>query len=356
MLVSLSIAGLQLTVQPSARASWNRSMLMSISTQCEGFNVAGEPGDLRVTLRDFVELEEIPIDERLTGTFSVRDGVFVDQARRFGWREAPEHIEFWHDAGLRLSIPYLLQLGLVRTGRSFVHSAAVAYRSRAFIFPAFGGVGKTLLVSQLLSKEGFRLLGDDLCVVSQDGLATSYARPFCLYEHHREALEPIFNRFGVDHVWPNLMGRVTRQLLNAAFIRAGIAVPHNRYRGIKGDYVLVSPIEIYGAEKICTEVLPIGAVVVLRRQPKFDRIRIEECTREEAARFASNVTLHEWKEELPAMLAGAAVNGRKPPHEATCEVLRSAFNSAQRTLTLTLPQKIDIAEYVSVVSDVMSTS
>lgn len=330
--------------------------MMSLSAQCEGFDDTGRPGDLRILLRDFAEVEQLPVDERVTGAFTVRDGIFMDQYRRFGWREAAGQIEFWHDAGLRLSIPYLLQIGLIRTGRSFVHSAAVAYGSKSFVFPAFGGVGKTLLVSQLVSKEGFRLLGDDLCIVTKDGLATSYARPFCLYEHHREALEPVFDRFGVNHAWPNIMGRVVRRVLDTANIQAGIRVPRNRYCGIKGDYVLVSPIEIYGVEKICTEALPIGAVVVLRRQPKLDRIRIEECSWEDAARFASNVTLHEWKSELPAMLAGAAVNGCASPHEATGEVLRGAFNSAQRTLVLSLPQKIDITEYVSAVTDIMCTA
>jgi hypothetical protein len=331
-------------------------MSMSLAAQCEGFDGPGEPGDLSITLRDFTELERLPVDERLTGAFTVRDGIFMDQSRRFGWREAEGRIEFWHDAGLRLSIPYLLQLGLVRTGRSFVHSAAVAYGSRSFVFPAFGGVGKTLLVSQLVSKEGFRLLGDDLCVVTQDGLATAYARPFCLYEHHREALEQVFEQFGVNHAWPNIMGRVVRRLLDTANIRAGVRVPHNRYRGIRGDYVLVSPIKIYGPEKICTEALPIGAVVLLRRQPKLDRIRIEECSWDDAARFASNVTLHEWKTELPSMLAGAAVSGRTSPHEATAQVINSAFRAAQRTLVLSLPQKIDVAEYIGAVTEIMRSS
>lgn len=331
-------------------------MLMSLAAQCEGFNVSEEPGNLRITLRDFAELERLPVDERMTGAFTVRDGIFMDQSRKFGWRESSDQIEFWHDAGLRLSIPYLLQLGLVRTGHSFVHSAAVAYGSKSFVFPAFGGVGKTLLVSQLVSKAGFRLLGDDLCVVTKDGLATSYARPFCLYEHHRAALESVFERFGVSHAWPNIMGRVVRRVLDRANIQAGIQVPRNRYRGIKGDYVLVSPIEIYGVEKICTEVLPIGAVVVLRRQPRLDRIRIEECSWEDAARFASNVTLHEWKAELPAILAGSAVNGYASPHEATGEIMRSAFKSAQKTLVLSLPEKINVSEYVSVVTDILCST
>jgi hypothetical protein len=331
-------------------------MLMSLAAQCEGFDGTDKPGDLGITIRDFAELEQLPVAERLTDAFTLRDRIFIDQVRRFGWREAPDQIEFWHDAGLRLSIPYLLQLGLTRSGRSFVHSAAVAYGSKSFVFPAFGGVGKTLLVSQLISKEGFRLLGDDLCVVTKDGLATSYARPFCLYEHHREALEPVFERFGVNHAWPNIMGRVVRRVLATANIQAGIQVPRNRYRGIKGDYVLVSPIKIYGVEKICTEALPIGAVVMLRRHPGLDRIRIEECSWEEVARFASNVTLHEWKAELPAMLAGSAVNGRTSPHEATSQVMRSAFRSAQKTLVLSLPQQIDVKEYVSAVSDIMCSA
>lgn len=328
-------------------------MLMSLAAQCEGFDGHSESDGFCIILRDFSELEQIPVDERLTGAFTVRDGIFVDQSRRFALREAPGQIEFWHDAGLRLSIPYLLQLGLIRTGRSFVHSAAVAYGSQSFVFPAFGGVGKTLLVSQLVSKEGFRLLGDDLCMVTQDGLATAYPRPFCLYEHHREALEPVFERFGVTHAWPNIVGRVVRRVIDAANIQAGIQVPRKRYRGIKGDYVLVSPIEIYGAEKICTEALPIGAVVVLRRIPKLERIRIDECSWEDASRFATNVTLHEWKTEIPAMLASAAVNSRLSAHEATSEIMRQAFHAAQRTLVLSLPQKIDVAEYVNVVTDIM---
>lgn len=353
MLVSISVAGVYLVAMRSSRPSWNRSMALFFATQCEGFSESPKIGDFHVVLRDFSELEDLNVDERLTREFVVSNGIFIDKKNAFAIKDEGDTLRLWHGGGFSISIPYLLQLAFIRINRSFIHSAAVSYGSKAFIFPAFGGVGKTLLVSQIVTQSGFQLLGDDLCVVRKDGAATAYARPFCLYEHHKEALGPVFRRFGINHFWPNLAGRALRKFRDFSYVHMGIDFPKNRYCGIRDDYVLASPISIYGPEKICTEFLPIGAVVLLRRRPQAKKITVEDCTPEEAAQFSVNVTLHEWKEELPPALAYSAVNNKTSAYDKSSMIVRDAFSAAEKTLVLSLPEEIDVKEYVSVVSDIL---
>ena len=295
-------------------------------------------------------------DERMAKGYRLDRGVFIDENRRYGLHDNDNTIEIWQDINSRLSIPYLLQLALLKSNRSFIHSAAVAFESKSFVFPAFGGIGKTLLVSQLLTHKEVRLLGDDLCIVNAGGSAAAYPRPLCLYEHHRDMLKPVFDRFGIEHTWPNFLGRAARRMRDISYTYTGLSFPYNRYHGIKGDYILISPITIYGWEKICVEELPIGAVIILRRRPNLKKIEISEYSRENAIRFSTNVTLHEWKSEAASMLVHSAVGSNLYSQESMEMIIRSAFELVPKILVMHLPEDIDVSEYIDLVIDIMKNT
>lgn len=78
----------------------------------------------------------------------------------------------------------LIQWHLAKRQRSFVHSAGVSINGCGVIFPGFGGVGKTLLVSRLRHRLDARFFGDDYVIVDSNGRMYSYPQDFSIYPRH----------------------------------------------------------------------------------------------------------------------------------------------------------------------------
>lgn len=73
---------------------------------------------------------------------------------------------------------------LLQRGVLFMHAAGVTYQDGAYLFPAFGGTGKTTLTLGLLG-EGMEVLGDDLVLVdTHTGTVRPYLRPLHLFAYN----------------------------------------------------------------------------------------------------------------------------------------------------------------------------
>ena len=66
--------------------------------------------------------------------------------------------------------------GFAGHGKTLVHSSTVEKDGKSFLFPAWGGVGKTSLMSYFLSA-GWNYLGDDIAVLSTDGRLHHFPLP-----------------------------------------------------------------------------------------------------------------------------------------------------------------------------------
>src|SRR5690606_11204445 len=77
------------------------------------------------------------------------------------------------------------QLALLRAGAALVHCAAVEKDGRAILFPSWGGVGKTALVTEFVRSMGYKLLGDDLAIVDSVGTCFGLPKAMVLYAYHR---------------------------------------------------------------------------------------------------------------------------------------------------------------------------
>lgn len=70
----------------------------------------------------------------------------------------------------------------------FMHAAGAAEDGAAYVFPAFGGTGKTTLTLGLLG-EGMQVLGDDLLLVDTNtGTVSPYLRPLHLFAYNVKTL------------------------------------------------------------------------------------------------------------------------------------------------------------------------
>lgn len=63
--------------------------------------------------------------------------------------------------------------------RLFVHAGVVAWRGRAILLPGYSGVGKSMLVRELICA-GAVYLSDEFAVLDLDGLVHPFARPLSL--------------------------------------------------------------------------------------------------------------------------------------------------------------------------------
>jgi hypothetical protein len=99
-----------------------------------------------------------------------------------------------------------LQLCALRAGHTFVHAAGVEKDSRAILFPSWGRVGKTALVAHFVQKLGWKLLGDDLVLLSADGTSHGFPRPMVLYPYHKSVFQEVFRK-GRGPVAPSIINR-----------------------------------------------------------------------------------------------------------------------------------------------------
>jgi hypothetical protein len=78
----------------------------------------------------------------------------------------------------------LLHIELLQKGAAFIHASAIEKDDKAYVFPAWGGAGKTSTILQLLKEEDYRFLGDDLSIISQDGLCYLNPKHIHIYPYN----------------------------------------------------------------------------------------------------------------------------------------------------------------------------
>jgi hypothetical protein len=77
----------------------------------------------------------------------------------------------------------IMYLKLLQQNVLFMHSAGVSDGTSGFVFPAYGGTGKTTLTLGLMA-EGMALLGDDLLLVDPESRTfPPYLRPLPIYSY-----------------------------------------------------------------------------------------------------------------------------------------------------------------------------
>jgi hypothetical protein len=96
-------------------------------------------------------------------------------------------------------IEVLLWLQLLKKGLTFVHAAGLKFKEKAVIFPAWPEVGKTSLTVALLKRcHNWSFLGDDMIILSRQGVVYPYPRPFAVYSYHIPVFSDYFRRHTIE--------------------------------------------------------------------------------------------------------------------------------------------------------------
>ena len=133
-------------------------------------------------------------------------------------RQKAENFIYW------IFVPYL-QYKLLDIGKAFLHSAAITKNNETILFVANPNVGKTSISLKFVLNDDYKLLSDDLPIISSSSNVYSYHRPLAVYPFHfkyseflrKQTLkESSFLNILHWHFWKILLGqeRVLRRLPN----------------------------------------------------------------------------------------------------------------------------------------------
>ncbi len=191
----------------------------------------------------------------------------------------------------------MLQIMLLKNGYSFIHAAGVSKDNRAIVLPSWGGVGKTACVSKLV-RAGYKLLGDDLNIITAEGKIYGFPKKFVLYFYHKNLFPEVFNKKApkcnavLNKFYSNIIPMVKRALRAFPAVLAF-------FRKHNPQSMKVSPAEIFGEESLEKQSEIKQAIWIERTKNKNNFNKLENI---KLAQKALSVTINEIFNESISMI------------------------------------------------------
>lgn len=143
-----------------------------------------------------------------------------------------------------------LQLTFLMANMACIHCATIEKGGKAVIFPSWGGVGKTALLTAFVKSMDWQLLGDDLVVLSPDGVCYGFPRPMVLYPYHKEVFPEVFSS-GRGPVAPTIMNRwLTKMAIQVKPLLRTFPNALQFARKHNPQAVRINPSEVFGIDKL----------------------------------------------------------------------------------------------------------
>lgn len=241
-----------------------------------------------------------------------------------------------------------LQLLLLKQGLTFVHGAGIELNGKGIIFPAFGGVGKTILIAGLRKLNSFKFFGDDYVIVDKKGNMFSYPSDFSVYDYHLDFFTELKNTsFNYYLRRRKLFGGYyeTKRTINFIAKRLELSsVPV--LKGWHANYIKVPTANLIKPQKI-GEKTKLFASVFLERY-NGEKIRSMEISLGEIIRVVSGILNLEFKDAFSYLYVLAAVGYFDMADFQTQqkEILQKTFSNI-KLYRIYIPQNIKIEEYLN---------
>lgn len=87
------------------------------------------------------------------------------------------------------------QLRLLEIGASYIHASGVANKDRAVLISAAGGIGKTTVMLDLVLRQGWRYLSDDLAIIGKNGETYLSPKRMQIYAYNLKGRSLLARRF-----------------------------------------------------------------------------------------------------------------------------------------------------------------
>ena len=186
-------------------------------------------------------------------------------------------------------IMMILEYCLLKNGATFIHSAGVAKDGKAYVFPSWGGVGKTASVAKLIRENDYKLLGDDLVILDKEGNVYAFPKKFVLYAYHKNLFKDNMKdkkliKGRLSNLVSHFIPAIKSILRHFPFVMAW-ARRHNP------QSKRVSPYEIFGSESIEIKAKLRGFTWLERT--KIDKTKTVSIDSYNLSARALMITLHE---------------------------------------------------------------
>ncbi|KAA0231875.1 hypothetical protein EDS67_00310 [candidate division KSB1 bacterium] len=134
-------------------------------------------------------------------TFHLVKGIpgkcLIDNNARLAFVKQKQGYTIYTDRGVLINL--FIQFFLIEQGISLIHAAAIADRYGCVtLLPGAGGVGKTALLGYMVKEHNYRLLGDDIIGLNDQGYCLAFPRSFVLKEYHQSVYPEIFQRLNIN--------------------------------------------------------------------------------------------------------------------------------------------------------------
>lgn len=251
----------------------------------------------RYMVRDFSEFKR-PDAYRQDGPYLSFPSGFCAPKQNYAIIFSDEGVEEYTAVANR-STNLWVQTLLVPQEVSLVHGAGVALGGKGILFAGFGGVGKTLLVSELRKRDDFMFFGDDYVMVGGQAQMYSYPTDFSIYPYHRAAF-PELRGTPFEHYL------IRRKMFGPWYeFQRGVNFISRRVRdsgepifsGWNAPCVKVPSAFLVPREKIGSSA-HLGAVMFLSRY-NGEEVKVKEVSTEELVSALSGNLLIEFQHALP---------------------------------------------------------
>ncbi|HEY8871283.1 MAG TPA: hypothetical protein VIM30_18075 [Candidatus Limnocylindrales bacterium] len=186
------------------------------------------------------------------------------------------------------------QVEQLRHGQTWVHASAATNGLATALIVAWGGVGKTSSMLQLLRSGGWQYLADDLALVDESGLVYRSPKHVQVYAYNLAGDASLAERFLAE-----------RPSLDRAHWNLSL-----KLRGPETVRRRIAAADAFGSHAVAEEGLLTHAVFL--RKSQGGQVRLRDISYSQLAELASSVLLHEL-EPLPALSMAAYSTGFAVP-------------------------------------------
>jgi len=321
------------------------SLIAGYDNYLRWFKTDLPPAQIHYEICDFVDFE-LPNHFKTGSSYiGFENGIYLPREKYAIVFDGQKIIEYTTFANRATN--FLIQLLLLRMGKSFIHGLGVEVQGRGFIFPALGGVGKTILVSKLRKMKGFKFFGDDYIIIDKNSNMFSYPSDFSIYPYHIPIFPELKHTIFSNYLFKRkLFGLYYNSKKAINFIWRRISqrgVP--LLNGWNADYVKVPVTQLVSDKNIGRQTKLTTAIFLDRYND--DKICAKKMLADELTQLIDGILWLESQHALPFLSALAAFGLIDLSNFATDQhdVLKNCLADLKR-FRVSIPQKIGIESYI----------
>jgi hypothetical protein len=337
------VGNIGIQIHPST-PYWTSQVRWAMNRQLGGFQVHTESDATMPYRINFLDYARLPIAQNdsyavVPGYCYYSAGLYVDTQQGIALEIDKQVLNVWCSAGFHgISIPFLLQAMLLMQGKSLVHAAAIDVHGSGILLAAFGGIGKTSFIAHASRKTDVKVLGDDMIIVTNQGMLEPYLRPFAMYEYHKSLFPDFFAENRIEYKPLTLSWRVYNKVRGMLAKKLGHTW-HQPERVVRTGYVPVAPERVLPISVLATRPVKLDHIYLVQRSGVSSTTNLQVLDPEQAVCFMLDVIYHEWYSQLRLLLSWLAHRAVSiAEYLAQVEaILHAAVSNSQSVNLITIP-------------------